>query len=194
LFLHLLCRNPTLGLSVRMQLTLPKVRKWSHPGLPKIQKTIWGVKSPCIGEFFIPMEVLKRRCPKWPRMGHLDICSPSYGQKEGPGVKLAVWLPTTKSRESTFFRCCLKECDMVLESSRQELQLWFKARLDPSLRRRAMSVQSPGTPTRDNFCCNPSLGLVTKVKWLARVWTKRKPESQSKKKKPRSHITNFREC
>jgi len=26
---------------------------------------------------------LKCRCPKWPCMGHLDICSPSYGQKKG---------------------------------------------------------------------------------------------------------------
>jgi len=34
------CRNPTLGLSVKMQLTLPKVGKWSPPGLPKTQKTI----------------------------------------------------------------------------------------------------------------------------------------------------------
>jgi hypothetical protein len=24
-------------------------------------------------------KVLKCRCPKWPRIGHLDICSPSYG-------------------------------------------------------------------------------------------------------------------
>jgi hypothetical protein len=30
------CCNPTLGLNVRMQLTLPKVGKWSPPGLPKI--------------------------------------------------------------------------------------------------------------------------------------------------------------
>jgi hypothetical protein len=28
-------------------------------------------------------KVLKTRCPKWPRIGHLDICSPSYGQKKG---------------------------------------------------------------------------------------------------------------
>jgi len=25
----------------------------------------------------------KGRCAKWPRIGHLDICTPSYGQKEG---------------------------------------------------------------------------------------------------------------
>jgi hypothetical protein len=26
---------------------------------------------------------LRFRCPKWPRMSHLDICSPSYGRKKG---------------------------------------------------------------------------------------------------------------
>jgi hypothetical protein len=28
-------------------------------------------------------KVLKRRYRKWPRIGHFDICSPSYGQKKG---------------------------------------------------------------------------------------------------------------
>jgi hypothetical protein len=28
-------------------------------------------------------KVLKRRYRKWPRIGHSDICSPSYGQKKG---------------------------------------------------------------------------------------------------------------
>ncbi len=28
-------------------------------------------------------KVLKCRCLNWPRNGHLDICSPSYGQKKG---------------------------------------------------------------------------------------------------------------
>jgi hypothetical protein len=28
-------------------------------------------------------KILKRRYRKWPRIGHLDICSPSYGQKKG---------------------------------------------------------------------------------------------------------------
>jgi hypothetical protein len=36
----------------------------------------WGVLN-VIGK------VLKCRCPKCPRIGHLDICSPSYGQKKG---------------------------------------------------------------------------------------------------------------
>ncbi len=36
----------------------------------------WGV-------LYTIEKVLKCRCPKWPRMSHLDICSPSYGQKKG---------------------------------------------------------------------------------------------------------------
>jgi len=52
--------------------------------------------------------------------GHLQ---PKLWAKEGPGVKLAVWLPTTKSHESISSRHLLKECDMTLESSQGELQL-----------------------------------------------------------------------
>jgi hypothetical protein len=36
----------------------------------------WGV-------FGVIGKVLKRNYRKWPRIGHLDICSPSYGQKKG---------------------------------------------------------------------------------------------------------------
>jgi len=83
----------------------------------------------------------------WP-FKHLQ---PKLWAKEGPGVKLAVRLPTTKSQEWTSSRCRLKECNTALESSRQELKLWFRARLDPSSGRGAMSVQSPETPTRNSF-------------------------------------------
>jgi hypothetical protein len=55
--------------------------------------------------------------------GHLQ---PKLWAKEGPGVKLPIWLPTTKSRESISSRRRLKECDTVLESSRRQLQLWFR--------------------------------------------------------------------
>jgi hypothetical protein len=78
----------------------------------------------------------------WP-FGHLQ---PKLWAKEGPEIKLAIWLPTTKSRESTFFRRRLEECNTTLESSRQELQLWFRTRSDLSLGRGAMAVQSSGSP------------------------------------------------
>jgi len=77
------------------------------------------------------------------QFGHLQ---PKLWEKEGPGVKLAVWLPTTKSWESTSSRPRLGECDMALKSSRQELQHWFRTRPDPSLGRGAMAAQSSGSP------------------------------------------------
>jgi hypothetical protein len=43
--------------------------------------------------------------------------------KERSGVKLTVWLLTTKSRELTRFPCVQVVCDMSLESSSQGLQL-----------------------------------------------------------------------
>ncbi len=64
--------------------TLGKVGDLESSGTPecseldsKAQSTShWGVLD-VIGK------VLKRRYRKWPRIGHLDICSPSYGQKKG---------------------------------------------------------------------------------------------------------------
>ncbi len=40
--------QPHFGLSVKVKPTLPKVGSWSPPGLPKTQRKIAGVKSPCI--------------------------------------------------------------------------------------------------------------------------------------------------
>jgi hypothetical protein len=76
--------------------------------------------------------------------GHLQ---PKLWAKERLGVKLAVWLPTTKSRESTRSRCALGECDTSLERSRQGLQDWFRPHPDPRLGRGVMAVQSPESPT-----------------------------------------------
>ncbi len=75
---------------------------------------------------------MKRRCRKWPRIGHLDICSPSYGQKKG--------------RESTSSRPPNRECNTSLERSRRGLQVWFRPRCDQTPQLGVMSSQSPGTP------------------------------------------------
>jgi hypothetical protein len=76
--------QPHFGLSVRMKFTLPKVGTLNPKPKPKNseldcrgQNTLhWGV-------LYTIGKVLKCRCPKWPRMSHLDIYSPSYGQKKG---------------------------------------------------------------------------------------------------------------
>jgi hypothetical protein len=77
------------------------------------------------------------------KFGHLQ---PKLWAKEGPGVKLAVWLPTTKSRESTSSRRPIWVCDMALERSRQGIQLWSRPRCNPNLQSRVMAVQSSGSP------------------------------------------------
>jgi hypothetical protein len=123
----------------------------SPPGLSKIQSMIAGVKTPRIETFFILLE----------RSWSVDVqnglawaiwnLQHKLWSKEGSGVKLPVWLPITKSRESTRFRCVQVECNTPLESSRGELQLWFRPRPNWSLRWEVMNAQSPGSSNRDNF-------------------------------------------
>jgi len=83
-FLQLMCcRDPTLA-KCEDEIHTPKVGDLESSEIPEClefdsrgQNTSdWGVLG-IIGKF------LKSRCPKWPRIGHLDICSPSYGQKKG---------------------------------------------------------------------------------------------------------------
>jgi hypothetical protein len=71
--------------------------------------------------------------------------------KEELGVKLAIWLLTIKSQESTQSRCVQVECDTPLERSQGELQLWLRPRPDPSSRREVVNAQSPESPNRDSF-------------------------------------------
>jgi hypothetical protein len=78
----------------------------------------------------------------WP-FGHLQ---PKLWAKEGPGVKLIIWLPTTKSRESTSSRHPIWVCDMALERFWLGLQLWFRPRRDRTLQSGVMAVQSSGSP------------------------------------------------
>jgi hypothetical protein len=42
-----------------------------------------GQNTSVWGFLYTVEKVLKCRCPNWPRMSHLDIYSPSYGQKKG---------------------------------------------------------------------------------------------------------------
>ncbi len=80
----MVCRNPTLAKCGGEAQHLEKVRIWSPPGLPNVQSSTERLKTSCIEVFLVSLEkVLKRRYRKWPRINHLNICSPSYGQKKG---------------------------------------------------------------------------------------------------------------
>jgi hypothetical protein len=119
------------------------------------QRTPENSELNCRGQISLHLSVpgvvgnfLKCKCPKWPRIGHLDIYNPSYGQKKG---RESNWHPTTKSRESTCSRRAFWECDMALESSLWRLQVWFRPRPDRRSGRGATKSQSLGSPNRDSF-------------------------------------------
>jgi hypothetical protein len=66
--------SPTLGKSEDLESSgTPECSEFDS----KAQNTShWGVLG-------VIEKVLKRRYWKWPRIGHLNICRPSYGQKKG---------------------------------------------------------------------------------------------------------------
>jgi hypothetical protein len=62
----------------------PKSGKLESFGTPKNSEPEFrGQISSYSSVLYVIEKVLKCRCPKWPRMSHLDIYSPSYGQKKG---------------------------------------------------------------------------------------------------------------
>jgi hypothetical protein len=78
------CRNPHFGPSVRMKFTLPKVGDLESSGTPEsLEFDGKGENTSPWGVLGVIGKLLKCKCPKWPHIGHLDICSPSYGQKKG---------------------------------------------------------------------------------------------------------------
>ncbi len=71
--------------------------------------------------------------------------------KEGPGVKLAIWFPSTKSWESPQFPYVQVACDILLKSSKQGLQLFFRPHFNRRFARKVMGPQSRGSPSCGNF-------------------------------------------
>jgi hypothetical protein len=62
----------------------PKVGDLESSGTPEcLEFDRRGQNTSHWGVLGVIEKVLKRRYRKWPRIGHLDICSPSYGQKKG---------------------------------------------------------------------------------------------------------------
>jgi hypothetical protein len=72
-------------------------------------------------------------------------------QKEGPRVNLTIWLPTTKSQESTQPRHVQVECNTPLKSSQGELRVCFRPHPNRRSEQRVMNSQSPGSLNWDGF-------------------------------------------
>jgi hypothetical protein len=144
--IDLFCRDLTLANCAGEAQHLEKVRIWSPPGLPNVQSSTARPKTPRIEVFLVSLE---RSWSVDIENGLLLAIWTSAAQvmgKRRAGVKLAVWLPTTKSRKSTSFRPPNWECDTSLERSRRGLQVWFRPRCDQTSKSGVMSSQSPGTP------------------------------------------------
>ncbi len=147
--------QPHFEASVRMRLTLPKVGTWSPLGLPQFQSSIVEVKTPRLEVFFILLE----------RPWSLDVenglawaiwtSTTQVMVERRSEVKPAIWLPTTKSRESTRSRCVQMECNTPLESSWGELQVFIRPHPNLRFEPRVMSSQSPRSPNRDSFGTPP---------------------------------------
>jgi hypothetical protein len=137
--------------SVRMKLTFPKLGLGSLLGLLKLQSSIIGVKTPCIGVFFISLESYQSVVVENGFAWAIWTSQHKLWQKERPGVKLAVWLPATKSRESMWPWCVQVDCNMALKSSWRKLQLCFRPHPNRRSEQRVMIIQSPGSPNRDSF-------------------------------------------
>jgi hypothetical protein len=88
--------------------------------------------------------------------------------KEGPEVKLTVWLPTTKSQESPRFPCVKMVCDIPLKSSWRGIQLFLRPHFNqryackvtevPILGISRLPFGSPGTK------CHLDVGLMERHK------------------------------
>ncbi len=98
---HYVITATLLWKSVKMKFTLPKWGLGNPPRLLKLQSSIVGVKTPCIRVFFISLKSYWSADVEnglawaiWTSTAHVMA-------KRKVGVKLAIWLPTTKSRELT---------------------------------------------------------------------------------------------
>jgi len=76
--------QPHFGAKCENATHTPKDGKMESSGTPEnSEDDLRGQISSPWRVLYINEKLLKRRCPKWPRIAHLDIYSPSYGQKKG---------------------------------------------------------------------------------------------------------------
>jgi hypothetical protein len=159
--------------SVRMNTHIPKWTPMLGVGVP-VDSQNFRAQLQRVEEFFISLKSywsLDVQMGLHNPFGHLQH---KLWPKERSGVKLAVWLPTTESRESTWFLCVQVTCDRPLESSWRGLQLRFRPHPDRRCTQEVIVSQSCGTPiweSRDKkpFGCH-SCAEVQSILYGGRWW------------------------
>jgi hypothetical protein len=142
--INVYCHNPTLR-ECEDETCIPKMGIWESFGTPKISEFDYrGQNTSYWSVLYIIGKLLKSKMGSHEPFGHLQH---KLWQKEKSGVKLAIWLSTTESWESTRYLCVQMECDMPLESSWWELQLCFRPHPDQRSEQEVMAPQSCRSPT-----------------------------------------------
>ncbi len=143
-------RNPTLT-ECEDETHTPEMGTWESFEIPETSKfNCRGQSTSHWGVLYIIGKLWKWRCRKWACMGHFNFYN-TWWQKERSGIKLAIWLSTTKSRESTQPQCMQAECDTSLESSWGKLQVCSRSHPNRRSEKRVMTSQSPESLNRNSF-------------------------------------------
>jgi hypothetical protein len=149
--------QPYFWKSGRMTFTLPKWGLGSLLGLSKFQSSISRVKTPRIEALFISLESYQSVDVENGLAWTIWTSSAQVmTKKKRPRIELTIWLPTTKSQESTQPRCVQVECDTPLEISQQGLQLCFRPHCDMRSAQEVMCPQGHESPgTKNHFDVAP---------------------------------------
>jgi hypothetical protein len=90
-------------------------------------------------------------------MFEMGLCDPfgyfkhKLWPKERSGIKLSIWLLTTKTRESPWFTSVQVACHISLQSSQRGLQFFFRPHLNRRFANKVMGPQSCKSPNFGNF-------------------------------------------
>jgi hypothetical protein len=129
----------------------PKNGKLESSGTPKNSELDWrGHNTLHWGVFYINGKVLKCKCPKWPCMIHLDISSPSYGQKKGRESNWQFDSRPLKVRNRPESDVCKRSATWRWKAQR-DLQDCFRPHPNRRSEQKVMVTQSPGSANWDSF-------------------------------------------
>jgi hypothetical protein len=115
------------------------------------RERLQGSKPIRLRRFLYHWKVIEARMSKMSSHEPFRHLKHKLWSKERPGVKLAIWLPTTKIQEVTRCPCVQVACDMPLERPWKGLQLCLRPHPNQRSTQEVIVPQSCGSSNLDNF-------------------------------------------
>ncbi len=103
---------------------------WNPDGFSNIQRAIARVKPIGLRSSLYHWKYFKTYMFEMALHDPFAHLNHKLWPKERLGIKLALWLPTTKNQELSQFPCVQVACDIPLESPQQGLQLFLSLHLN----------------------------------------------------------------